>query len=112
MRPILIDSAFEKGVESFCADPFKFGGRCATFIRPVARLETFSKSKKLTAKQKRYVKAIITKYSQILKAKPEEMQTLIKSFDKIISKAELDKDVKIGRKTRKFHEWIVEYMRL
>ena len=109
MRKVFINKKIELLAETYSKDLFQ--ARTGSFVMPKIKLEKLRDSLK-PRKHKNYrdyIDKILSKYEDILKAKPSEMQTLISEFNPLLSSFELKQNV--NNKKLKFYECVVAALR-
>lgn len=110
MRKIHIDNQLKYEADAFCSSLFSKREK-QSFIQPLTKLQELRdniNSRKYTD-YRNYVQRIIDKYSEILKADPDEMCVLINEFR--IDFKNVNTGVLLPKLKKKFHEAIVEAMR-
>lgn len=110
MNIIAIDKKIELLAEKYSKNLFQ--SRTKGFVSPIDKLKSL-KSKLRPQKEKdhiKYVDKIINEYTNILKATPQEMKGLIKSFNSILSYKEVKKTTSRNKKLS-FYECVVAALR-
>lgn len=110
MNIITIDKKVELLAEKYSNTLFQ--SRTQAFASPIDKLRSL-KSKLRPQKEKnhiKYVDKIINEYTSILKANPQEMKDLIKSFNAILPFSELNKPTSRNKKLL-FYECVVAALR-
>lgn len=108
MRRIKITSPLLAKAQKFSSVLFD-KTRLDNFEKPKVRLEKLYKSRFLNhhPKYKEYVLKIITEYSRILVADPQDMEQLIREFELLVPSNRVDKEFK----NKKFYEYVVTALR-